>query len=77
MDDFIEMYKDIYDFSKVKIDSELGLILKYYYANIPKFNVRSVDLMDDAIRYQEKLEKFKFIKSQEDQDHTRLVQDII
>ena len=63
MDDFIEMYKDIYDFSKVKTDSELGLILKYYYANISKFNVRSVDLMDDAIRYQEKLEKFKLLKS--------------
>ena len=63
MDDFIEMYKDSYDFSKVKTDSELGLILKYYYANISKFNVRSVDLMDDAIRYQEKLEKFKLLKS--------------
>jgi len=63
MDDFIEMYKDIYDFSKVKTDSELGLILKYYYANISRFNVRSVDLMDDAIRYQEKLEKFKLLKS--------------
>lgn len=51
MSDFINIYKDIYDFSKVKIDSELGIILKYYNAKKGKFNVKSIDLVDDALKY--------------------------
>jgi hypothetical protein len=64
------MYKDLYDFSKIKIDSELGVILKYYYANMSKFNVKSIDLMDDAVKYQERLEKLKQMKGSSDEEHT-------
>mgnify|MGYP001806931368 CR=1 FL=1 len=71
------MYKDLYDFSKIKIDSELGVILKYYYANIAKFNVKSVDLMDDALKYQERLEKLQQIKKSSDHEHAQLVEEII
>lgn len=51
MHEFVKSYSDIYSFTKEKIDSELRVIIQYFYANSTKFNVNNVDLVDEAINY--------------------------
>ena len=57
MSDFVDNYKDIYDFTKDKIEQELQTIIEYFYAEPEQFNVNSVDIVEEALNYQEKKEK--------------------
>lgn len=63
MKNFIDSYSDIFSFSKDKIDIELKMILEYFYANSSNINLKNVDLVDEALSYHEKMEKFNSNKS--------------
>eukprot|EP00347_Sterkiella_histriomuscorum_P017740 403348176 len=61
MKSFVESYQDIFNFQKDKIETELKTILEYYYHNSQKFDIKNVDLVDDALGYHEKLLKYNSI----------------
>jgi hypothetical protein len=77
MRSFIDSYGDIFNFSKEKIDTELTMILHYFYANSNKINLKNVDLVDDALTFHERKEKKVKFKASEIQEHTRVVNEII
>lgn len=77
MGKFIDTYKDIYDFSHERINAELGILMDYYHAMNQRFDVKNVDLMDDAVRYHERIEKLANMKTKEEEEHTKLVEEII
>ena len=51
--------------------------MEFYYANSKNFNVKNVDLVEEAICYQEKKEKFEELKKQTDENHNKAVREII
>ena len=65
MRDFIEGYVDIYNFTKEKIENDLKVILEYFYENSSKFDVGNINLMDEALTYQEEKERKVSLKQLE------------
>ena len=58
MKEFANGYKEIYQFCKDKVESDLTVYKQYYYANPFKFDPSDVNLGDKALRYKENREKF-------------------
>lgn len=77
MKEFVDGYQDIFNFQKDKIETELRTILEFYYHNSSKFDIKNVDLVDDALSYHERMEKYNSLQSQEQREHTKLVNEII
>lgn len=77
MKEFIKGYLDIYNFTKEKIENELRVIVEYFYENSARFNVNNIDIIDEALTHQEQKERKESLKELEQQQHTKLVNQII
>ena len=59
---FFDSYQLIYNFSTVKINKELNAILKFLQKKIDKLDVTNIDVIEEAMQYQEQLDRIKSIR---------------
>jgi hypothetical protein len=77
MQNFLNSYKDIYDFSKGRITQELQVLIEYYYSGLKKFDSNNIDLIEEAIEYKEQKERTEKLKATIDAHHLKVVHDIL
>ena len=60
---YIEVFNDLYDYSRVSIENSLKPLKEYYFFNPHDFNTRDPKLMEKAIKFvervKEKVERYR------------------